>query len=446
VEGTVTFELIDGSPSRCRPEVLRTELHRSDTGRRTDQNAGVTDPAALPTIPVDAVPVPLAIVRADGTVVHANAGLCGLLSWTGDGAGRSLAEALDLGADETRHLLDPGSDLPSPSVVLVTSPIGHLELSASPIDLPDGPAVAVAVRPTAPSDDQMDQLILEAHDVLGEGVIVGDGSRVIHVNDAACRLYGYRRQELLAMESLFGLFRSDEQDRISGSLAGRSERGEPAPDRFETVIVRKGGEELDVDVSVKAVLSGDRVRTLTIIRDTTDRRRAEAELTRLAFHDPLTGLPNRLLFLDRIERSMARARRTGTRGALLYLDLDGFKAVNDTYGHPVGDLVLMAVAERISEVMREQDSGFRLGGDEFAVLVDSVGDEEHAQIMRQRVFDAIARPVQTAGGTISVTASIGLQLFGTEELTAGELLGRTDQAMFEAKRARACSRPPAVDD
>jgi len=259
----------------------------------------------------------------------------------------------------------------------------------------------VAVRPTAPSDDQMDQLILEAHDVLGEGVIVGDGSRVIHVNDAACRLYGYRRQELLAMESLFGLFRSDEQDRISGSLAGRSERGEPAPDRFETVIVRKGGEELDVDVSVKAVLSGDRVRTLTIIRDTTDRRRAEAELTRLAFHDPLTGLPNRLLFLDRIERSMARARRTGTRGALLYLDLDGFKAVNDTYGHPVGDLVLMAVAERISEVMREQDSGFRLGGDEFAVLVDSVGDEEHAQIMRQRVFDAIARPVQTAGGRSS---------------------------------------------
>jgi diguanylate cyclase (GGDEF)-like protein/PAS domain S-box-containing protein len=404
----------------------------------------VDDPQAPLSIPVDEVPVPLAVVDGLGTVVRSNAGLDRLLDWSGETAGRSLTGELHLSPEESAHLLSPSPD--HPVRLVVGSRVGDLELSATPVPLPEGSGVAVAVRLTSVPDDRLDQLVMAAHDALGEGVIVGDGVQVLHVNDAACRLYGYTRQELMDMGSLFGRFRPDEQDRISASVAGRAERGEPTPERFETVIVRKGGDELAVEVSVKAVVSGGRVRTLSIVRDATDRRRAEAELTRLAFHDPLTGLPNRLLFLDRVERSMTRARRNGTRGALLFLDLDGFKAVNDSFGHATGDEVLVVVGQRIAGVVREQDSASRLGGDEFGLLVDTITDEAQAEALQDRVADVVAAPVEVGGRVLTVTASIGTQLFGAEEMTAGELLGQADQAMFDAKRRHPRPRPPGSAD
>jgi diguanylate cyclase (GGDEF)-like protein/PAS domain S-box-containing protein len=398
----------------------------------------VDERTAPPVLPIDEIPVALAVVARDGTVIGGNAALRLLLGSPDDPAGRDLAGALGAPSEVIGRLLR--ADDPRPVTVAVPHGGGAIELQASAADPNGEGTVVVALRPLGERDEELDQLVLDAHDVLGEGVIVGDGSRIIHVNDATCRLYGYTREELLAMESLFGLFRPDEQERMTRAVAARAERGEPPPTRFETVIVRKGGDELDVELSTTAVVADDRVRTLTIVRDDTDRRRAGAELSRLAFHDTLTGLPNRLLFLDRVERSLARARRNGNLGALLYIDLDGFKAINDTFGHPAGDLVLMTVANRIREHIREQDSGARLGGDEFAVLFDVVVDEAQAGSLAGRLREAIARPIDSNGAVLVVSASIGMQLFGTDEVTAGELLGYADQAMFEAKRDGAARR------
>lgn len=282
----------------------------------------------------------------------------------------------------------------------------------------------------------LDELVLLAHDVLGEGVIVGDGSRILHVNDATCGIYGFGRDELLSMQSLFGLFRPDEQRRIQRIVEGRAERGEPPPERYETVIVRGDGAELAVEVAVKAVVSSGRMRTLTIVRDDSLRRRTHAELTRLAFHDPLTGLPNRMLFMDRVERTLARFRREGGSGALLYLDLDGFKAVNDGFGHGVGDQVLTAVADRLRGAVRDADSASRLGGDEFAVLCEDVAHPDLAARLGDRMAAAVEGPVATSSGAVEVRTSIGWSMLRAEARSGDEVLRDADRRMYLAKHAR----------
>ena len=155
-----------------------------------------------------------------------------------------------------------------------------------------------------------------------------------------------------------------------------------------------------------------------------------ADAVHRALHDPLTELPNRSLFVDRLRQAEQRAVRSGTAVGVLFLDLDGFKTINDSLGHARGDELLIAVAARLSEALRAGDTAARLGGDEFSVLIDGLTDEREAVLVAQRMLDALRAPVDLGGHVVTVRASIGV---ATARGPGGDLLRDADLAMYQAK-------------
>ncbi|HYL71887.1 MAG TPA: GGDEF domain-containing protein, partial [Candidatus Dormibacteraeota bacterium] len=160
----------------------------------------------------------------------------------------------------------------------------------------------------------------------------------------------------------------------------------------------------------------------------------ERELAHQAHHDALTGLPNRVYFRDRVVSALVRSAGTGQHSAVMFMDLDEFKAVNDTYGHATGDRVLSVVAERLKASLRPDDVAARLGGDEFAVLVEHAPDQEHLDAIARRVLQSLREPVHVDGLTLSVPGTIGLAIAEGDGDNCDELLRRADVAMYAAKR------------
>ena len=181
------------------------------------------------------------------------------------------------------------------------------------------------------------------------------------------------------------------------------------------------------------VSNGHVVQLQSSSRDITERKRTEEELVRLAFHDELTGLPNRALALDRIGQALAVSRRTNQPVGVLFIDLDGFKVVNDTIGHYAGDATLVAVAERLTGLVRPGDTLARLGGDEFVMLCPGA-DGPASAIVARRVLHALGQPFTVYGRTIDLTASIGIAISqGADDPM--RLVENADTAMYDAKRA-----------
>ncbi|MEV7023802.1 EAL domain-containing protein, partial [Kitasatospora sp. NPDC093558] len=181
------------------------------------------------------------------------------------------------------------------------------------------------------------------------------------------------------------------------------------------------------------------------LRDVTEQRRMERELTHRAFHDSLTGLANRVLFLDRVGHALSRGERSGAVTGVLFIDLDDFKVVNDTQGHAVGDELLVAVSLRVSTALRSSDTAARLGGDEFAVLVEDVLLPDDVDAIAEGVLSVFAEPFKLSAGSVRVTASIGVAT--TEDsVDAAELLTHADLALYSAKaagRRQSCHYQPA---
>ncbi len=187
--------------------------------------------------------------------------------------------------------------------------------------------------------------------------------------------------------------------------------------------------------------AGAVVGLVGITREINDLKHAELALQEIATHDTLTGLPNRYLMFDRLNQLLIRARRFGTSFGLLFIDIDGFKRINDFHGHDVGDLVLRAVAERLTQSVRAADTVARIGGDEFVILLEGLGTGGDATTVSRKVDGAIGKPIALPGGTAKVTVSIGIGLHPEDGGDAEELLKAADVAMYRAKR-EAASPPP----
>ncbi len=173
---------------------------------------------------------------------------------------------------------------------------------------------------------------------------------------------------------------------------------------------------------------------VAIYDDVTEEKQAEERLHQLAHYDVLTGLPNRALFSDRVQQAIATAKRIGERLAVMYLDLDNFKPINDTLGHDVGDLLLREVAQRLMHCVRESDTVSRIGGDEFVLLLTTVASEEDAFQVAQKILHALDQPFEIAGRSLSISSSIGIALYpdhGSEEQL---LIKNADTAMYHAKK------------
>ena len=186
--------------------------------------------------------------------------------------------------------------------------------------------------------------------------------------------------------------------------------------------------------------SGHIVGGIAIVQDVSEHKAAEEKINNLAFYDPLTELPNRRLLLDRLQQALATSARSGREGALLFIDLDNFKSLNDTLGHDMGDLLLQQVAQRLTACVRQGDSVARLGGDEFVVLLEDLGEYDlkaaaQTEIIGEKILATLAQPCQLGAHEYRCTPSIGATLFNGLQLTREELLKQADIAMYQAKKA-----------
>ncbi len=200
-------------------------------------------------------------------------------------------------------------------------------------------------------------------------------------------------------------------------------------------ITRRDGLNVQVQVRCSDLRGDDTVGGLVLtMRDVTEQRQLENELKHRAFHDALTGLPNRLLFQDRTSRALARARRDGTTTGVLFVDLDDFKVTNDTMGHSVGDELLAAAAIRLSSVVRDCDTAARLGGDEFALLIEEAPDPAAVEAFAEHVVGAFSEPFALADGSVITTATVGVATTA-DSADVDELLRHADLALYAAKTA-----------
>jgi diguanylate cyclase (GGDEF)-like protein len=175
---------------------------------------------------------------------------------------------------------------------------------------------------------------------------------------------------------------------------------------------------------------------LGITREINELKKIELDLQFMATHDVLTSLPNRFLLFDRLDQAIHRAKRYKTLLAVLFIDIDNFKKINDTYGHATGDLILVQVANTLTTHVRDLDTVARIGGDEFILLMETIQDEEEASHIAQRIVDDIHQNIKVHPSNQTVTVSIGISLFPTHAVDSSKLLGYADDAMYKAKQLK----------
>jgi diguanylate cyclase (GGDEF)-like protein len=209
----------------------------------------------------------------------------------------------------------------------------------------------------------------------------------------------------------------------------RAEREDP----YEAEVVHKDGHRIPVELVGKTVFLDGEAHRLGALRDLTARKHAEARIHYLAHHDMLTGLPNRAYLTERLTTILALARRHGTLVAIMFIDLDNFKTVNDSLGHHVGDVLLKQVAARLKEVLREADKVSRLGGDEFLVILADLAAPEDAAKVAEKLLQVISAPIDLEGRELCANASIGISVFPRDGDNADDLIRHADAAMYSVK-------------
>jgi diguanylate cyclase (GGDEF)-like protein/PAS domain S-box-containing protein len=263
--------------------------------------------------------------------------------------------------------------------------------------------------------------------------------RLLDANAALGRLLERDAEELTG-HSLLDL--THPEDVSAAQEAWRALQHEnPSPSRHESRLLRSDGVPVPVQIStawVAATPDGDPEHLVLIIEDITDRKALEAQLVHRSLHDPLTGLPNRILFQDRLRHALERGHREQTPTCVLIIDLDGFKAINDAHGHPIGDLVLVAFAERLRSVLRASDTAARLGGDEFSIVCENT-DRADAEVLAERLRASTSEPLSLAGITIPLGTSIGIgwTAGGADpEESLDAVVREADDAMYADKTQR----------
>ncbi|HYL51017.1 MAG TPA: sensor domain-containing diguanylate cyclase, partial [Acidimicrobiia bacterium] len=255
-----------------------------------------------------------------------------------------------------------------------------------------------------------------------------DEHRFLEVNEAAIAHYGYSRDEFLTMR-ITDIRPPDDVPAFVNEIAAAPALHHSASWRH----LRKDGTTVEVDVTAHRLTFDGRAAMLSALQDVTERNALERELRHRAFHDSLTELANRALFANRLEHAQARRLRTETSVAVVVLDLDAFKTVNDSLGHAIGDELLVAVGGRLREAVRPGDTVARLGGDEFAILIEDATGFDEPTDLAERLLACLDEPFELAGKTFVITASAGVVLSNPHD-GPDELIRNADMAMYLAKR------------
>lgn len=274
---------------------------------------------------------------------------------------------------------------------------------------------------------------------IGDALLCTDtAGRVTYLNPVAARMTGWSCAQAIGRPAADVLRIADAVTRepVRNPLLRAMQENRTVRFESDCVLLRADGPELAIEDSAAPIYgaAGQVVGAVIVFRDVTGVRSAARRAAHLARHDPLTGLPNRMLLRDRLESAVALAQRHGKRGAVLFLDLDGFKSINDTRGHAVGDHLLRSVARRLLACTRATDTVSREGGDEFLVLLSEIEHAADAALGAQKICMALARAYDSPGEKLRVTASIGISIFPQDGQDVDALIHHADQAMYGAKQ------------
>jgi diguanylate cyclase (GGDEF)-like protein/PAS domain S-box-containing protein len=249
------------------------------------------------------------------------------------------------------------------------------------------------------------------------------------INRTGYERLGYTRDELVGVH----ITRLDPPE-FAAKVAKRLDDIEKGGAIFESAHLRKDGKVMPVEINGRTIeLDGKKV-IFSIIRDISVRKTAEQKIEQLAHFDELTNLPNRNLFYDRLDQAVARAKRYQQKFAILFMDLDGFKQVNDEFGHHVGDSLLGMVAERLTRSARDMDTVARVGGDEFVFILNNIEYADNVFLVANKILDSLSRPFVFKGKSCSIGCSIGISIFPDDTEDTETLVKMADDAMYIAKK------------
>jgi len=260
----------------------------------------------------------------------------------------------------------------------------------------------------------------------------------VEFNEAFRKICGYSAEELKALD-YWQLTPKEYEPLEAAQLDALRQTGYYGP--YEKEYLRKDGSRIPIRLNGMLVSGRDDQRYIwSIVEDFTEKKQKDELIWKQANFDVLTGLPNRRLLLDRLHQAFSSSKRSGKRGALLFIDLDDFKTLNDTLGHDIGDLLLQQVAQRLTTCVREGDTVARLGGDEFVLMLEDLSEEalgaaEQTEAVGEKIRHALNEPYVLAGHEYHSTSSIGATLFKDHQSGVEELLKQADIAMYEAKKA-----------
>jgi diguanylate cyclase (GGDEF)-like protein/PAS domain S-box-containing protein len=266
-----------------------------------------------------------------------------------------------------------------------------------------------------------------------DGIVLTDlNGTIIIANAAVARLHGVHSADELLGRAFLDLVSPDEQAHMREIIDEAVHVGYV---RNVECRLRRGKESFSAELAVSVVTdeAGDPTGVVKTVRDVTRQKEREEQLKEQTLHDPLTGLPNRVLFHDRLGQAIESARRTETQVGVLYIDLDHFKVVNDTFGHDYADVLLQQTARRMRQTIRASDTVGRLGGDEFAAVLPDA-DATGARITAEKIKHDLAASFEIAGKRVVITASIGVSVYPEHGEDAMTVLRRADIAMYAAKR------------
>lgn len=373
---------------------------------------------------------PAVVVASDGTIEMASAAF---LEWIDeDGAsirGRSIAD----------FLIDRAPEAPAESgpALLRINPDETVAVHVHAVPL-KGQRKELLIPRVETQPEQKLTILSQVFDTMVEGVFVLDSQRrFIYANRSFLKMLDFKRHEIEGHH-----ISKIASRRYGVRFVGRIWSVLKQSGRWEgsMYLTTRNGSERSDWINLTAMRQEGRiVHIVGLVLDVSERKRHEEMLFFMAHHDHLTGLPNRSFFEEHLERALLKARRSGRKGAVFFIDLDGFKGINDTLGHKAGDDILRVAARRLTDVLRKTDIVGRFGGDEFLILVDDLIDYEHSLRIADKVLQALNSEVMLKDHVVKIGASVGISLFPKEGHVTQEIMQMADAGMYLAKRSGGCT-------
>lgn len=272
---------------------------------------------------------------------------------------------------------------------------------------------------------------------LPEAIIKQRHGRIDFINSSGLQLFDVKQWKEIEGRSIWDFVSSKKRDEIQHQIDTVYDQNEwHTPQPIVDCLIRLDGEKIYTEIKIIPIGSKEEPDIQIVIRDVTEKKKYESKLEFLAFHDPLTGLKNRRIFTRNVSDSLEKARVTNEKIAIMYIDIDKFKEVNDTFGHDVGDKLLQQFADRLRSSVRENDVLGRIGGDEFLVLLKDIKDERQLESITKRMHANFQEPYTINGTVLNVTSSIGVSVFPDDGIKGRTLIYHADQALYRAKEER----------